>query len=286
MFPTWHVVITNAWLGGTSFLGALEGSICLRSPLHTRITHWCSCPLLGWRTWGWCPLSLLPGTEVQYGVINLEKITDAVLMSSTIYERKDYRKTMHRPHHYHHAAVARFFSMFSDYNTSKKRSQFTNQCCFTHSLFPHSGGTNAAHGEWKNLFLLPFSLFQKPLSPPQGVCEGGAGGKERRMYKILIPLENVACPLHLTLRTPSAQYVVIPNTTTLASHQALHTPKHYHTAISSHMFMSFEFVRWNPNNPEGEKKHLQYLLWLLAIYLSAVVLWDWNIRRCRCYHTY
>lgn len=134
---------------------------------------------------------------------------------------------MHRPHH--HAAVASFLSIFSDYNTSKKRSQFTNQCCFTHSLFPHSGGTNAARREWKNLFLLPFSLFRKPLSPPQGVCEGGADGKERRMYKILIPLENVACPLHLTLRTPSAQYVVIPNTTTVASHQALHTPKHYHS---------------------------------------------------------
>lgn len=164
-------------------------------------------------------------------------------------------------------------------------SQFINKYCFTHSLFPHSASTNAACREWKNLFLLPFSLFWKPLSSPQGGCEGAAGGKERRMYKILIPHENVACPLHLTLRTPSAQYVVIPNNKTLASHQALHTPKHYH--MSSHLIGSCLSNLFDETQIAQRKKKKKASAVFTAVschvfICCCVVLWDWNTRRCSC----
>lgn len=66
----------------------------------------------------------------------------------------------------------------------------------------------------------------------------------------------------------------MPNTTTLTSQQALHTPKHYYTVIdlenpiSSHVFMSFKFVWWNPNNPEGEN-NLHYLLPFIYLLLCC-----------------
>lgn len=172
--------IMNAWLGGTSFLGAFESIICLRSPLHTRITQWCSRPLLAWRTW-----RLVSSWSVAWnmGAIWSNKsgkiITDAVLMLNTICDWKNYRKPI-RAHHHHHAAVASFLSISSDYNTSK---EWVNSPinCWTAVLHIHYSLTAAAQmqpaGNRRIYFFYPSCCSENLCNPPRGFANEALAGK-------------------------------------------------------------------------------------------------------------